>query len=80
MKEIIKKLNCVAGNSLESEVKLTKEKVTGEFKKSSELENQQETLPKKSDKNKVNFRRKDNGVVRVKNGSSETIRSISDCS
>ena len=47
LKEIIKKLNCVTGNSLESEVKLTKEKVTGEFIKSSELENQQETLPKK---------------------------------
>ena len=85
----------MAGKSLESEVKLTKvfyetendyhmERGVrrGEFKKSSELDDQQETLPKikKSDKDDKYFRSKDNLVVRVKNGSSETKRSISDCS
>ena len=84
LKEISKKLNyMLTGISLESEVRFMEGLIGNKAKKYSELDNQQETLPKRSSLSKLRngiVRNKDNLVVRVKEGSSETIRSISDCS
>ena len=84
LKEISNKLNCMLpGNSLESEVKfMMLTNLVNKFRKTSELDNQQETLPYAlfSGNVKEKVGRKDNEGVSVKKGSSETKRSISDCS
>ena len=86
LKEISNKLNyMLTGTSLESEVRFMEGIMGNKAIKSSELDNQQETLPKRSSLSNMFarsdiVRKKDNLVVRVKEGSSEAIRSISDCS
>ena len=81
LKEISNKLNCMLpGKSLESEVRfMIGSMVLHKSGKSSELDNQQETLPGTKNEER-SVRRKDNMVVSVKEGSSETLRSISNCS